>query len=195
MTTTIAERVTSLSPAQRELLRRELGVSEPTQRLVAYVEPNGPPPADTELVEYLEQSLPSYMIPSVFVVVKTLPRTSNGKVDRLNLPDPDKQRALSASTYEAPRTPVEQTIARVWAEALNIERVSHHDDFFALGGQSILATHTIAQLSREFGVQLRLRALFESPSVSGLAEHVEALLTASVNPREPGDPKREEIEI
>src|SRR6185312_10562496 len=96
-----------------------------------------------ELWQFLKHKLPSYMIPSAFVLLDELPLTSSGKVDRHALPAPEPNRPELAAGYVEPRTPVEETLTAIWAELLRVERVGVEDNFFELGGDSILAIQII----------------------------------------------------
>jgi acyl carrier protein len=122
---------------------------------------------------FLREKLPEYMIPSDVVLLKTLPLTRNGKVDRQALPVPNQERAESHRDFVSPRTPVENVLAGIWAEVLGLEQVSIHDNFFELGGHSLLVTQVIARARAAFQVELPLRSIFESPTVAGLAESIE----------------------
>jgi amino acid adenylation domain-containing protein len=145
------------------------------RRVVAYV-------AADELLSsaalraHLRERLPDYMIPSVFVMLDELPLTPNGKVDRKALPAPEMARSESESRYVAPRTPTEEVLCGVWSEVLRVERVGVEDNFFELGGHSLLATRLMARTREAFGVELPLRALFETPTVSGLGAEIERTL-------------------
>jgi amino acid adenylation domain-containing protein len=158
-------------------------------RLVAYVA--GDTPAET-LRESLQERLPDYMVPAAFVKLPALPLTPNGKVDRKALPAPEWQRA--EAHHLAPRTPVEEVLAGIWAELLGLERVGAADDFFALGGHSLLATRLVAAIREAFRVDLPLRLLFERPTVEGLARAISEAGEAGAAvddpivpiPREPG---------
>ena len=127
----------------------------------------------TELRTFVKAKLPDYMVPSVFVFLDSLPLTPNGKVDRKALPAPDGRRLERGEDVSAPRTPVEEMLAGIWAQVLKLENIGIHDNFFDLGGHSLLATQVISRLREVFQIDLPLRSLFESPSVAGLAERIE----------------------
>jgi amino acid adenylation domain-containing protein len=149
-------------------------------RLVAYVVPDGVPPDVGELRRLLEQRLPEYMVPAAIVVLESLPLSPNGKLDRRALPPPDRTEPADREDYVAPRTPVEEMLAGIWATVLRLERVGIQDNFFALGGHSLLATQVVSRVRTAIGIELPLRALFEDPTVADLATRVGAeLLTAS----------------
>ena len=147
------------------------------KRLVAYlvIDPESAS-SISELRSYLKEKLPDYMIPSAFVVLDKLPLTPNGKVDRRALPLPEQSRMESEETYVAPRTQVEEMLATIWAEVLNTESVGVDDNFFELGGHSLLIIQLVSRVREGLGIDLPLRTLFESPTVAGLAEKVEAAL-------------------
>ncbi|NEP28402.1 non-ribosomal peptide synthetase, partial [Moorena sp. SIO3I6] len=127
-----------------------------------------------KLKHYLKQQLPEYMIPSRFVLLSQLPLTPNGKVDRKALPAPDL--AISASTeYMAPETETQKVLAEIWAEVLGIEQVGIHDNFFDLGGHSLMATQVVSRVRQAFGNELTLQGLFESPTIAGIAKNLEVL--------------------
>ena len=154
------------------------------RRLVAYlVAGDGAIPETGELRAHLKASLPEYMVPSAFVVLNELPRTPNGKVDRKALPAPDA--SAESTAYVAPRTAAEERLAGVFAEVLGVERVGAHDDFFDLGGHSLLAMRVVARLREALGVELPVRALFEAPTVAGLAPRIDALRGAPETADEP----------
>ena len=121
-----------------------------------------------ELRELLRGALPEYMVPGAFVALDALPLTPNGKLDRRALPAPEH--GLAQDSFMAPRTPVEATLAGIWAEVLRLERVGVRDNFFELGGHSLLATRMVSRVRATFGIELPLRAVFEAPTVGELAE-------------------------
>ncbi|WP_410641566.1 amino acid adenylation domain-containing protein [Amycolatopsis sp. lyj-346] len=135
--------------------------------LVAHVVPGGERPAVAELRAWLGETLPPQFVPGPFVFLDRLPRTPNGKVDRAALPAPDRARAADAG-FVAPRSVTEQLVADVWRRLLAVDRIGVFDDFFDLGGHSLLAGRIVAELA-DAGVRVPLRALFETPTVAGLA--------------------------
>ena len=148
------------------------------KRLVAYVVPTADHLSVNELRDFTTARLPDYMMPAAFVWLESLPLTPNGKVDRAALPAPDAMNSTRDEGIEAPRTPTEERVAAIVAPLLGVERVSIGDNFFMLGGHSLLGTQLIAQLRESFGVDLTLRGLFESPSVAELSVEVERLIIA-----------------
>jgi amino acid adenylation domain-containing protein len=145
------------------------------RRLVAYVVGG----ADAEALRaHLRRELPEYMVPAAFVAMESLPLSPNGKVDRRALPAPEH--ASAEERYVVPRTPVEEVLAGIWAEVLKVERVGVHDDFFELGGHSLLATRVVSRVREVFAVELPVRALFDAPTLAGLAEQVEELRRAGL---------------
>ncbi|HEX6292026.1 MAG TPA: amino acid adenylation domain-containing protein [Herpetosiphonaceae bacterium] len=127
---------------------------------------------NSELRTYVRQRLPDYMVPNTFVVLDTLPLTPNGKLDRSALPVPDTARPALEAAFVAPRTEVERTIAAVWQALLNIEQIGLHDNFFDLGGHSLLVVQAHSQLSTIFNCAIAMVDLFKYPTVSALAEHL-----------------------
>jgi acyl carrier protein len=123
-----------------------------------------------ELRSQLRERLPEYMVPGAFVLLDALPLTPNGKLDRAALPRPGA--ALLRREYVPPRTPEEAALAAVWARVLGVERVGALDDFFDLGGHSLLVMQVVARLRDETGVDLPVRALFETPVLADAAAAV-----------------------
>jgi acyl carrier protein len=140
------------------------------RRLVAYtVATEGSAPSARELRSFLQHRLPDYMVPSAFVFSDSLPLTPNGKLDRKALQAPDDRRPELDDGFAAPRTPLEETIANIWAKVLKLDKVGIHDNFFHLGGHSLLATQVVSRLCDAFSIELQLRHMFESPTVSEMA--------------------------
>lgn len=148
------------------------------RRLIAYiVAASDAQPRPAVLLEALRARLPEYMLPAAFVQVAVLPLTANGKVDRAALPEPDAANTLRDDVV-APRTPVEERLALIVAQLLDVDTVGVNDNFFLLGGHSLLGTQLLARLRDAFGVDLPLRTVFDHPTVEGLAANVEqAILT------------------
>jgi pristinamycin I synthase 3 and 4 len=121
----------------------------------------------------LEQRLPAWMVPSVFVWLEALPLTPSGKLDRRALPAPPPARPELAEGFVAPRTPTEQALAGIWCEVLGLERVGVHDDFFDLGGHSLLAVQVLVRMRRVFRIDLPVQLLFASRTIERLASVVE----------------------
>lgn len=133
-----------------------------------------------ELRSFLQAKLPEYMIPSAFMVIKSLPLTANGKVDRQALPIPVSGEL--EQSFIAPRTPVEEVLAGIWAELLGLQQVSVEGNFFELGGHSLLLTQLVVRVREAFQINLPLGVLFELPTVAGLAERIEiSLKTGDIN--------------
>ena len=143
------------------------------RRLVAYIarQDGAEAPEDATLRTVLGRSLPDYMIPSHFVVLDALPMTTNGKVDRRALPAPDLTRG--EADYVAPRNATEEIVAGIWSEVLGFARIGIYDDFFALGGHSLVATQVVTRLREAFGTEFPLRALFEAPRLDALSAAVD----------------------
>ncbi len=142
------------------------------KRLVAYVVTDGEI-AIADLRAYLRAKLPDYMIPGAFVMLDVLPLTPSGKLDRLALPSPDH--AAPANDFVAPETITEMMVAKIWEQELGLERVGRNDDFFALGGHSLLLTRIGWQIRKAFDLELPLRTLFEASTVGELAGKIEVL--------------------
>ena len=147
------------------------------QRLVAYVVGRRDRlPSASEWRTFLVQRLPEYMIPSVFISLEALPLLPNGKVNRRALPVPDSSRPELHRPFAAPESPTQSRLVELWMNVLALDRVGVNDDFFELGGDSILATRLVSRVRRTFGVELPLRELFWKPTVSELAPVVEELV-------------------
>ncbi|MGH6972557.1 MAG: non-ribosomal peptide synthetase [Caulobacteraceae bacterium] len=143
-------------------------------QLVAYVVlRSGKAARGDELRDFLALSLPPYMLPSVFVRLGALPMTANGKVDRQALPSPTSSNSLPNAPYRPPQSPAERRIAAMVGELLEIDSVGLDDNFFMLGGHSLLGAQLLLRLQEAFGAELALRDLFESQTIQNLAARVE----------------------
>ncbi|MEV0727368.1 amino acid adenylation domain-containing protein [Polymorphospora sp. NPDC050346] len=142
--------------------------------LIAWIIPAdaAAPPSETDLVAHLKRQLPHYMVPGQIVVCEEFPLNAHGKVDRRALPDPVAT-PISLPSGEVPRRRIEKEIADVFSEALGVARVGLHDDFFSFGGSSLQLSRVGARLSKAYGLELPLHALFSTPTVAGVAARVE----------------------
>jgi amino acid adenylation domain-containing protein len=164
-------------PGVREAVVLARGDQE-DKRLIAWVVPEREGAADVPaLRQALRGRLPAYMVPADYVLLERLPLTPNGKVDRRALPAPERTAlpGMAPLPPQRPRGPIEERLARIWAEVLGVEHVGPEDDFFALGGHSILATVLMHRVREDLGTDLPLRALFVTPTVAGLAAAVAAV--------------------
>ncbi|WP_413767046.1 non-ribosomal peptide synthase/polyketide synthase [Rhodococcus pyridinivorans] len=159
--------------AQDEVAHAAVIVREDTPgaaRIVAYVVPHEGMSIDTEALRSgVAVVLPEYMVPSAFVVIDAIPLTVNGKLDRRALPEP----VFETRGFRAPSTPIEEIVAGVFADVLGVDRIGADDDFFALGGNSLIATQVVARLGAALDAQVPVRALFEASTVAELATRVE----------------------
>ncbi|KAG0210513.1 hypothetical protein BGX31_001891, partial [Mortierella sp. GBA43] len=151
-----------------------------SKRLVAYVVADHYDNLVSTLRSYLSSCLPEYMVPAAIVRMDSLPINSNGKIDRKTLPDPDSS-AFARHDYEEPQGDVEIAVAQIWAEVLNVDRISRNDNFFDLGGHSLLAVRLMNRLSA-INLQLPLSTLFTSPSFSSFIECVHQYYSVKQEP-------------
>jgi len=152
-------------------------ISADDTRVVAYVVPREDKmPTEAELRSHLRQRLPEYMIPAAFVALHRLPTTSNGKIDRRSLPPPDWSRAIVEDARSL--TVVEETVAAIWATELGRASVGRHDNFFSLGGHSLMAAKLMTRLRDALRVEVPVRILFEAPTLSRFV-HALALIEPS----------------
>jgi amino acid adenylation domain-containing protein len=145
------------------------------KRLVAYVVGREKPePSPVELRGFLQKRLPDYMVPSLFLLLEALPLTPNGKVDRGALPAPEVNRSGDREReYVGPRTPLEEYLQARWQEILGLERVGIHENFFELGGDSIVAAMLIFKLQEAFGEPVYVVSLFKGPTIAELAVYLQ----------------------
>ncbi|MBN3890742.1 MAG: non-ribosomal peptide synthase/polyketide synthase [Nostoc sp. JL31] len=145
------------------------------KRLVAYVVAHQDcKPTISELRQFLKAKLPDYMVPNAIVILESLPLTPNGKVDRRALPIPDLH-SEQQDKFVAPRNPMEEMLALLWAQVLKVELLGIHDNFFELGGHSLLATQLVSRIRNVFKVELPLRELFARATVAELAQSIRQL--------------------
>jgi len=157
------------------VVARKDGSGDP--RLIAYVVPTPDAKLDhSSLQEYLNRYLPDYMVPAAFVRMSALPVGPNGKIDRAALPPHGSENTIGDQVRIAPSTPVEERVVAILAELLRIEKVGVNDNFFFLGGHSLLGTQLIARIRDFFGIELPLRAVFDSPTPAELSAEIERML-------------------
>ncbi|MBD2741476.1 non-ribosomal peptide synthetase [Coleofasciculus sp. FACHB-1120] len=164
------EAVLSQHPSVRQsivLLRENVG-----QRLVAYIVSNSALINDNDLRSFLKEKLPDYMVPSAFVMLKALPLTPNGKIDRSALPAPETIKPV-ADTFVAPRNSVEEVLAGIWVQLLKLQKVGIYDNFFDLGGHSLLIPQLLAKVRETFQIELSLRDFFDALTIADLGKSIE----------------------
>ena len=137
-----------------------------------------------ELRSYLQGQLPAYMIPTFFVLLDALPLLPSGKVDHKTLPLPDRSQWVANTEMVMPQTPLQDQLALLWAEVLHVPQVGIHHNFFELGGHSLLATRLIGQVRATLGVEVPLQAIFDAPTVAGLALVIEQMQHAMLSQTE-----------
>ncbi len=151
-------------------VREALVLARPDERgvmqLIGYVVASGAAPTADEVLAFVRETLPSYMVPAALVVLPGWPLTANGKVDRRALPPPP---AAKEAAYAAPETPREQMVARVWAEVLGRPTIGRDDNFFDLGGHSLLAAQAMTRLNAALGAAISVRVLFDHPTLAAFA--------------------------
>jgi amino acid adenylation domain-containing protein len=151
------------------------------KRLVAYVVPaNETRLSPSELRKFVGQYLPDYMVPSTFVQIAQLPRSSHGKLDRAALPEPTTANVLDDDSFETPQSQIEKSLAVFLTSLLGVARVGKDDNFFDLGGHSLMGAQLIAKISNTFGVELSLRSLFDHPTVGEVSAEIERLIHAKL---------------
>jgi acyl carrier protein len=154
------------------LVREDAG----EKRVVAYVAGD----VETDALRtHVRQRLPDYMVPGAFVSLERLPLTPNGKLDRKALPAPEF--ASAEEKYAAPRTPVEEVLAEIWAEVLRLERVGVHDNFFDLGGHSLLIMRLLAEVQATFNLEISIRTVFSTPTLEAMAGEIERRIYENVS--------------
>jgi amino acid adenylation domain-containing protein len=142
------------------------------ERLVAYLISVADPPSATQMRHFLAGALPGHMVPSVFVCMEAFPLNSNGKLDRTRLPAPGQRRPELDTPFVEPRTPVERILAGIFAESLRIDVVGVDDDFFDLGGHSLIMARAVTRVNTAFGIEVPLMELFARPTIARLAPEI-----------------------
>ncbi|WP_144212011.1 non-ribosomal peptide synthetase, partial [Flavobacterium anhuiense] len=149
------------------------------KRLIGYVVTEGKLDK-ADLQDRLKSSLPDYMIPLLWVELDQLPLTSNGKIDKKALPDPDNS-DLSTQEYVAPRTDTERALAVIWQQLLGIEKIGIHDNFFELGGHSLLAIKLVARINEVLDLNTNIMTIFEYPTICNFVESLDSVKSAKEN--------------
>lgn len=176
----IVTRINSHSGVQASAVTL-LGKEGDERKLVAYVVVKpGAALTRESLRQWLSEWLPEYMLPAVFVKIESLPLTANGKLDYRALPAPAASNLLPETDFVAPRTLVEQRLAAILSPLLRVEQVSVKDNFFLLGGHSLLGTQLLTKIREAFGVDLSLLSLFDHPTLEEMSLEVENLILAKV---------------
>ncbi|MEG4072283.1 amino acid adenylation domain-containing protein [Microcoleus sp. Pol14C2] len=172
-------------PAVKASIVTAFGENHSQKRLVAYIVPQqNAAPAVEELRQFLSEKLPDYMVPSAFIVLDALPLSANGKVNRKALPEPDAA-IPEAKIFVAPRTPIEAMLARICCEVLGIEQLSIAENFFELGGNSLLAIQLAAKIRESCQIELPLCDIFAGRSLAILAENISAAKNKNATVEEP----------
>jgi amino acid adenylation domain-containing protein len=164
--------------------------AEGEKQLVAYIVASEQSAAAEELRSFLANSLPEYMIPAAFVGLARLPLTSSGKLDKDALPEPSGENSLEQMSFRAPSTAVETRLAAIVAEVLGTDKIGADDNFFLIGGHSLLGTQVVIRAREAFGVELTLWHLFEAQTVANLASTIEMLLVAKLDSMSDDEAKR-----
>jgi amino acid adenylation domain-containing protein len=167
------EHALAAHPAVAEAAAAARGEAGAGRRLVAFaVFTGGERPSAAELRAWMRERVPEYMVPAAFVWADALPRTGSGKLDRRALPEDEGDGAAPQSAYVPPRNEVEARLAEIWAQVLDVERVGVHDDFFDLGGQSILAMRLVARVRDALGTEVAVAELLQAPTLAEMAQAI-----------------------
>ena len=149
----------------------------------------------TDLRAHLAEELLESMIPTHFVRLERMPLTSNGKIDRSSLPEPTAENIQPAQDFAAPSTETEKTLAALWCDLLKIESIGRRDNFFDLGGHSLLVIRVVSRMRKTFGVDVQLRNLFERPTVAELAEMIDGMRWVAETPSVSERPREEILQF
>ena len=164
-------------PAIKQAVVTAVGEEREKKSLIAYVVPEAEITeishlTSSEMRRFVQAQLPEYMIPSIFMVLDSLPLTNNGKIDRRSLPLPDQTKPELEKTFVAPRNSIEQLLIETWTEVFKFEQIGIHDNFFELGGHSFLALQLISKINQKLDTNISLGLLFQYPTVADLAVRV-----------------------
>lgn len=162
----------TLTPTEKNLFHQSIEHILETQHLWKILQRT----VSGNLRKFLQGKLPDYMVPSSFVMLNALPLTPNGKVDRRSLPALDRTGRNLEQDFVSPRTSVEEVLAKIWVEVLRLEQISVYDNFFEIGGHSLLGTQVISRIRDTYQLDLPLRRLFDAPTVASLGESIETEL-------------------
>jgi acyl-CoA synthetase (AMP-forming)/AMP-acid ligase II len=158
------------------------------RRLVAYIAPESEQSlTDKDIRAFLSTRIPDYMIPAVFVVMESLPINASGKIDRKSLPEPSELNILKDETYVSPRSAIEHAVAGMMSTLLRFDKIGLNDNFFLLGGNSLLGAQVIARVRETFDVELSLLGLFDNPTVAELSAEIERLILAKLDAKSEED--------
>lgn len=197
----LINRIKKLSPRQRrqlaDLLHPETVPLNPAgaavaEQLIAYFIPaTDNEISPRELRQYLRDYLPEYMIPTAYISLNQFPRTPNGKVDRRALPEPQPEPDGDAPDFEfiGPRNSIETDLVDIWGQALGTELISINDNFFDLGGHSLLVAQIISQIRARYGVDLPVQVFYNAPTVMELAERIQVGQWAAEDDARPEPPE------
>lgn len=154
---------------------------EGKKALIAYVAKGDNTLSANDLSQFLQASLPAFMVPARYIFINHFPKTTNGKIDRKALPDISKSEVPRTKGFIAPRNDLEQQIANMWKEVLRLPEIGIHDDFFALGGSSLLAVGVVSRLITSHDLELPVRDFFSNPTIASLARHISQMLNMDSN--------------
>ncbi|TFG60398.1 MAG: non-ribosomal peptide synthetase, partial [Nitrospirales bacterium] len=141
------------------------------KQLIAYLVPDVPL-STAKIRQFLQERLPDYMVPTSIVLLETLPLTPNGKIDRKALPAPKCADQIRETAYVAPRTVLEELLVEMWQKALKVERIGTHDNFFDMGGHSLLAMQVTSTVENRFSIPFPLMQAFETPTIAEWATYI-----------------------
>ncbi|WDQ32174.1 amino acid adenylation domain-containing protein [Paenibacillus marchantiae] len=147
------------------------------KKLVAYISCDRSNYSEKELRELLGDKLPEYMLPSAYIYTEAFPLTSNGKIDRKNLPDPEISMLFTSENFIEPKTLTEEIVAGIWCKLLDVDKVGIENNFFEIGGHSLIATQVVARIRDILKVNIPLRTIFNSPTIKKISEVIDSYLT------------------